>query len=230
VDDFRSAAQLGFEQLASRLPREHSDERAKCVIISHLDPRCRKGAIRLRKTSSSLASFAFSFGHDTPARVIVDSRFAAFVMAMKGRHLSAAPKALYLASSAEGVFGAVIARRDNRRDRINLSESGSCRDEALERRSEALHIGRCGGRAVRHERDVSNIRLVPSAVNRDQSSTIAQVAGFNGAQAASTPAGRAGRTVEAQRRALTPPSTASQFDARWASDRRQSGGEIRPTI
>ena len=32
--------------------------------------------------------------------------------------------------------------------------------EALERHSEALHIGRCEGRAVRHERDVSNIRLV----------------------------------------------------------------------
>lgn len=96
-------------------------------------------------------------------------------MAMNGRHLSAAPNALYLASSAEGVFGAVIARRDNRRDRINLSESASCRNEALERRSEALHIGRYGGRAVRHERDVSNIRLVASAVNDDQTSTIAQM-------------------------------------------------------
>ena len=52
--------------------------------------------------------------------LIVDSRFAAFVMTTKGRHLSAAPNPLYLASSAEGVFGAVIARRDNRRDRINL--------------------------------------------------------------------------------------------------------------
>ena len=28
---------------------------------------------------------------------------------------------------------------------LNLSESGSCRNEALERRSKALHIGRCGG-------------------------------------------------------------------------------------
>jgi hypothetical protein len=41
----------------------------------------------------------------------VDSRFAAFVMAMNGRHLSAAPNALPFVSSAEGVFGAMIARR-----------------------------------------------------------------------------------------------------------------------
>jgi len=41
----------------------------------------------------------------------VDLRFAAFVIAMNGRHLSAAPNVPRLASSAEGVFGAVIARR-----------------------------------------------------------------------------------------------------------------------
>jgi len=50
-----------------------------------------------------------------------------------------------LVSSAEDVFGAAIARHHSQRDRINLSESGCCRNEALERRSEALHIGRCGG-------------------------------------------------------------------------------------
>src|SRR3954464_4477648 len=82
------------------------------------------------------------------------------------------------------------------------------RNEALERHSEALHIGRCEGRAVWHERDVSNIRLAVSAVNLDQTSTIAQRPDSSGAQAASTSAGRAGRTVEAQRRALMPPSTA----------------------
>ena len=48
-------------------------------------------------------------------------------------------------------------------------------NEALERHSEALHIGRCGGRAVRHVRDVSNIRLAASAVNGDQTSTVAQM-------------------------------------------------------
>jgi len=36
--------------------------------------------------------------------------------------LSAAPNALLLASSAEGVFGAVIARDDSERDRINRSD------------------------------------------------------------------------------------------------------------
>jgi len=39
----------------------------------------------------------------------VDSRFAAFVMAMNGRHMSAAPNASKLVSSAEDVFGAAIA-------------------------------------------------------------------------------------------------------------------------
>ena len=106
------------------------------------------------------------------------------------------------------MFGAVIARPDSQRDPSNLSESGSCRNDALERHSEALHIGRRGGRAVRHERDVSNIRVATSAVNRDRTSTIAQMQNSSGAQAGSTPAGRAERTVEAERRALTPPSTA----------------------
>src|SRR3954470_4167649 len=39
-------------------------------------------------------------------------------------------------------------------------------NEALERHSEALHIGRCGGRAVWHERDISKIRFVAIDVNR----------------------------------------------------------------
>src|SRR5262245_46166167 len=55
--------------------------------------------------------------------------------------------------------------------------------------------------------DVSNIRLVANAGNDDRTSTIAQVPDSSGAQAGSTPAGRAERTVGAQRRALTPPST-----------------------
>ena len=82
--------------------------------------------------------------------------------------LSAAPNAWRLAASAEDVFGAAIARYDSQRDRISLFESGCCWNDALERHSEALHIGRCEGRAVRHERDVSNIRLVESAVNDDR--------------------------------------------------------------
>jgi hypothetical protein len=84
--------------------------------------------------------------------------------------LSAAPNAPRLASSAEDVFGAAIAHRQSQRDLIKRSESGSFRNEALERHSQALHIGRCEGRAVRHERDVLTIRLGVSAVNRDQTS------------------------------------------------------------
>src|SRR4051812_26979634 len=75
--------------------------------------------------------------------------------------------------------GRCVRRSDrasySQRDLIKRSESGSCRNEALERHSEALHIGRCGGRAVRHEQDVLKIRLVASAVNGDKTSTIAQM-------------------------------------------------------
>jgi hypothetical protein len=74
VEDFRSPAQLGFEQLASRLPREHSHNSANRVVASRVDRRRRNAATRSRKTSSSLASFAPSFGHDTPAHV--QRRFA----------------------------------------------------------------------------------------------------------------------------------------------------------
>jgi len=65
---------------------------------------------------------------------------------------------------------------------------------------------------VRHERDVLNIRFVVSAVNGDRHGDRhldhRVFADSSGAQAVSAPAGRAERTVEAQRRALTPPSTA----------------------
>ena len=109
----------------------------------------------------------------------VDSWFAGVRDDDERAALSAAPNASSLASSAEDVFRAKIAAAVNRQcsrcDRINLCDSESCRNEALERHSEALHIGRCGGRAVQHERDVSNIRLVASAVNGDQTSTIAQM-------------------------------------------------------
>jgi hypothetical protein len=50
---------------------------------------------------------------------------------------------------------------------------------------------------MRHERDISKIRLVVIAVNGDRTSTIAYLAAQSGAQAGSTPAGRAGRTVGA---------------------------------
>ena len=172
----------------SVLPRasDSNSSRAACRASTRTNARSASSPARInrrrrnvtndsRKTSSSLASFASSFGHDTPAHV--ERRFA--IRGVRDGDewaaLSAAPNASRLASSAEGVFGAAIARRHSQRDLINRSESGSCRNEALERHSEALHIGRCGGRAVRHERDVSNIRLVASAVNGDQTSTIAQM-------------------------------------------------------
>ena len=50
---------------------------------------------------------------------------------------------------------------------------------------------------MRHERDISKIRLVVMAVNGDRTSTIAYLPAQSGAQAGSTPAGRAGRTVGA---------------------------------
>ena len=50
---------------------------------------------------------------------------------------------------------------------------------------------------MRHERDVSNIRLVASAVNDDSNLGHRVFADSSGAQAVSTPAGRAERTVGA---------------------------------
>jgi hypothetical protein len=86
VENFRSATQLGFEQLASRPPREYAHECAECVVTSRLDRRRRKMTNRSRRTSSSRSSFASSFGHDTPAHIERRFGFAAFVMAMNGLH------------------------------------------------------------------------------------------------------------------------------------------------
>jgi len=208
MDDRCVASKLRLERFARRLSRQNSYERAKHIVACRINRHGCSATNDWRNTSSSLASFASSFGHDTPAHVERRLAIRGVRDGDEWAALSAAPNASRLASSAEGVFGAAIARRHSQRDLIKRSESGSCRNEALERHSEALHIGRCGGRAVRHERDVSNIRLVASAVNGDRTSTIAQMPDSSGAQAASTPAGRAERTVEAERRALTPPSTA----------------------
>jgi hypothetical protein len=69
VENVCLAAALGFEQFASRLPREDSDERAECIITARPGRRRCKVTPNTRKTSSSLASFASSFGHDTPAHL-----------------------------------------------------------------------------------------------------------------------------------------------------------------
>jgi hypothetical protein len=66
------------------------------------------------------------------------------------------------------------------------------------------------GVPVRHERDVSNIRLVPSAVNHDDE-RIAQLPDSSGAQAGQRPQAVRNARSKRERRALTPPSTATQF-------------------
>src|SRR3954471_6966826 len=109
---------LGFEQLASRLPREDSYEHAECVITARLHQLRRRDVTNdPRKPSSSLASFASSFGHDTPAHV--QRRFAIRGVRCgdEWAALSAAPNAWRLVASAEDVFGAVIARDGSQRDR-----------------------------------------------------------------------------------------------------------------
>src|SRR5882672_641735 len=68
------AARLGFEQLASGLPSEDSYERSECVITARLGRLRCKVTHNTRKTLSPLASFASSFGHDTPAHL--QRRFA----------------------------------------------------------------------------------------------------------------------------------------------------------
>src|SRR3954470_10823144 len=74
VENFCLAACLGFEQLASGLPREDAYERTECVITARLDRLRHDVTNDPRKTSSSLPSFASSFGHDTPAHL--QRRFA----------------------------------------------------------------------------------------------------------------------------------------------------------
>jgi hypothetical protein len=104
------------EDFARRLPREHSNERAKRIVIPEVRRRLRVARSGRRKASSASASSVSSFGHDTPAHV--ERRFV-----VRGRScgneraaLSAAPNALCLLSSAEDVFGAAIARHHSQRD------------------------------------------------------------------------------------------------------------------
>jgi len=87
MDSRRGAAQLGLEDLACRLPREHPDERTERVVNSRINCRRRIATRVRRNSSSSPALSASSFGHDTPAHV--ERRFVvlwAFVMTMSGRH------------------------------------------------------------------------------------------------------------------------------------------------
>jgi hypothetical protein len=86
VDNRRLAAQLGLEDLACRLPREHAYERAKCGISSAINGRRRTATRVRRNSSSSPALSASSFGHDTPAHVERRSWFAGVVVATDGRH------------------------------------------------------------------------------------------------------------------------------------------------
>jgi hypothetical protein len=224
VENFRLAARLAFEELTGRLPREHSYEGAKCVIGRGLNWLSRHVATDSRKTSSSLSSFASSFGHDTP--VHLQRRFA--IRGVRSGDewaaLSAAPNASSVASSAEGVFGAVIARRGSRRDRINSSESGCCRSEALERHSEALHIGRCGGVPCGTSelfRTYASSRVLSTAI-KPRPSRNCQIERRAGGVNARRPCGTHGRSgaesVDADEHRI-------RIHARWASDLRQPGGE-----
>jgi hypothetical protein len=212
VENVCLAARLGFEQLASRLPREDPYERTKRVIATRLHRLRRDVTNDSRKTSSSLASFASSFGHDTPAHL--RRRFAIRGVRCGGEWaaLSAAPNATSLASSAEGVFRALIAAAVDRHCSaaiwticLNQDAVGSKLSSVVPKRStsgDAEDVP-CGTSEM--FRTYASSRFVSIAAI---DAPIAQEPNSSGAQAGSTPAGRAERTVEAQRRALMPPSTA----------------------
>jgi hypothetical protein len=74
VDDRCVASKLRLEHFTRRLPRQNSYERAKRLVAWCINRRARSATNDLRNTSSALASFASSFGHDTPAHV--ERRFA----------------------------------------------------------------------------------------------------------------------------------------------------------
>jgi hypothetical protein len=76
VDDRCVASKLRLERLTRRLSRQNSYERAKRFVAWCINRRGRSATNDWRKTSSSLTSFAYSFGHDTPAMLNVDSQFA----------------------------------------------------------------------------------------------------------------------------------------------------------
>ena len=109
VENFRFAAQLELEQLASCLPGEYAHKRPKCVIAWRVDHRRGELTTDSRRTSSLFAAFASSFGHDTPAHV--QRRFA--ICGVRDGDEWAAPECgserVEIGSSAEGVFGAAIA-------------------------------------------------------------------------------------------------------------------------
>ena len=145
MQNLRLATRLGFEQLPSRLPGEHAHERAKCVIAWRVDRRRRKLTIDSRRTSSSLASSAFSFGHDTPAHV--QRRFAIRGVRCgdEWAALSAAPNAwrwwrarkMYSAHRSRDVTASAIESICLNQEAVGTRPSSVV--------SEALHIGRCGG-------------------------------------------------------------------------------------
>jgi len=125
MDDRCVASKLRLERFARRLPRQNSYERAKHIVACRINRHGCSATNDWRNTSSSLASFASSFGHDTPAHVERRLAIRGVRDGDEWAALSAAPNASRLASSAEGVFGAAIARRHSQRDLIKRSESGT---------------------------------------------------------------------------------------------------------
>ena len=122
-----------------------------------------------------------------------------------------------LASSAEGVFGASIARRDNQRDLIKRSESGSCRNEALERHSEALHIGRCGGVPCGTSemfRTYASSRVLSTAI-KPRPSRKCQIKRSAGGVNARRPCGTHGRSAA---ESVDAAEHRMKIHPRWASD------------
>src|SRR3954463_5510271 len=96
---------LGFEELASGLPRENSHERTECVVTARLHRRRRVVTSDSRKTSSSLASFGSSFGHDNacPSSTAIRDSWRSLWQCTGGTECGF--ERAELAVRAEGVFG-----------------------------------------------------------------------------------------------------------------------------
>jgi hypothetical protein len=138
----------------------------------------------------------------------VDSRFVAFVMAMNGRHFECGSERVEI-----GFERGRCVRRSDRASSWPARSDQTVGIRKLSERGSRASFRSAPHRTMWRACRVARARCFEHTPRRECCQRRSNLdhranARSSGAQAGSTPAGRAERTVEAQRRALTPPSTA----------------------